>query len=316
MTETRIQISNVTDLRMLLAKQYMKQINNFFGEEKRAMKFLSGVISSCQRNPKLLECEPSTLINSFMMMAQLEFMPSDISGEAYVLPYNNKRQEGTQWVNVMEAQFQLGYQGLITLFYRSGSRSITAEIVYEKDDFSIVNGEIRHSPDVFAPDRGAPKGAYVIVELKSGGKVQKVMKKDDILAIGSRFSKSYKSKFSPWNPENDPDLWMWKKTVLKQVAKLVPKSDVLIEVIAEDNKDSDIEDRIKKASEETESLKLGNFEKKEENPFPVPNDTAVTETYDSAHVQTGGFGSGAYIHEEGCAVEKKEPCSCVPTVKQ
>ncbi len=77
-----------------------------------------------------------------------------------------------------------------------------------------------------------------------------------------------------------------------------------------------IEDRMKKAYEEIESLKIGNFEKKEENPFPVPNDTAVTETYVSAHVQTGGYGEGAYIHEEGCAVEKKEPCSCVPTVKQ
>lgn len=304
MTDTRIQISNVTDLRMLLAKQYMKQINNFFGEERRAMKFLSSVISSCQRNPKLLECEPSTLINSFMMMAQLEFMPSDISGEAYVLPYNNKRQEGTQWVNVMEAQFQLGYQGLITLFYRSGARSITAEIVYEKDDFSIVNGEIRHSPDVFAPDRGEPKGAYVIVELKNGGKVQKVMNKCDILAIGSRFSKSYKSKFSPWNPENDPDLWMWKKTVLKQVAKLVPKSDVLIEVIAEDNKDSDIEDRMKKASEETESLKLGNFEKKTELPDEPVEAGKVAEILQG------------YIHEAGCAIEKQEPCSCIPTVKQ
>lgn len=306
MTDTSVQIANIGDLRALIAKNYMKQINNFFGEEKRAMKFLSGVISSCQRNPKLLECEPTSLINSFMKMAQLEFMPSDVSGEAYVLPYNNKKQDGTQWVSVLEAQFQLGYQGLITLFYRAGARSITAEIVYEKDEFSIVNGEIRHSPDVFAPDRGSARGAYVIVELKNGGKVQKVMKKDDILAIGSRFSKSYKSKFSPWNPENDPDLWMWKKTVLKQVAKLVPKSDVLVEVIAEDNKDSDIEDRMKKAAEESESLKLGNFEKKSENSFPEPDDTA--------QVQTGGYGKGSVIHEEGCGVERKEQCTCIPVV--
>lgn len=310
MTDNKLQIASVGDLRMLLANQYMKQINNFFGEEKRAMKFLSGVISSCQRNPKLLECEPSTLINSFMMMAQLEFMPSDISGEAYVLPYNNKRQEGTQWVSVMEAQFQLGYQGLITLFYRSGARSITAEIVYEKDSFSIVNGEILHSPDVFAPDRGAPKGAYVIVELKSGGKVQKVMKKDDILAIGSRFSKSYKSKFSPWNPENDPDLWMWKKTVLKQVAKLVPKSDVLVEVIAEDNKDSDIDERMKKAEEETSSLKIGNFEKRDETDVLKVNFEKSATTEKAAQVLNG------YIHEEGCAIKNGEFCSCIPTVKQ
>jgi hypothetical protein len=35
---------------------------------------------------------------------------------------------------------------------------------------------------------------------------------------------------------------MWKKTVMKQVAKMVPKNDVLFTAIAADNKDSNIED--------------------------------------------------------------------------
>ena len=60
-----------------------------------------------QRTPKLLECTPETLLNSCMTMASLKLMPSGVSGEAFVLPYKNK--------GVMEAQFQLGYQGLVTL---------------------------------------------------------------------------------------------------------------------------------------------------------------------------------------------------------
>lgn len=229
-----IQLANVADLKVVLANQYMKQIENYFGDEKKALKFLSGVVASVQRNPALLECNSTSVINSFMTMAQLELMPSDVAGEAYVLPYKNK--------NGTVAQFQLGYQGLVTLFYRAGARSIVAEIVRKNDEFSVVNGEIFHKPDYFS-DRGEAIGAYVIVELQMGGKVTKVMSKPDIIAIGQKFSKSFATDFSPWKEKNDPELWMWKKTVLKQAAKIVPKNETIFKAIAEDNKDSNIEER-------------------------------------------------------------------------
>lgn len=244
---TEITTSN---LQQTLAKNYMKQINNFFGDESKALKFLSGVMADVKRTPALLDCSQETLINSYMMMAQLELMPSGVSGEAYVLPYKNRGK--------MEAQFQLGYQGLVTLFYRAGVRAITAEIVYKNDYFEVVNGEITHKPDYFS-DRGNPKGAYVIVELQEGGKISKVMKKEDILKIGEKFSKSWNTSFSPWNEKNDPELWMWKKTVLKQVAKLVPKNETIYKAIAEDNKDSVVSERQDKAKEEAKSLQMGNL---------------------------------------------------------
>lgn len=263
-------IKSPDDLKVVLAKHYQKQINNYFGDEKKALKFLSGVISAVQKTPKLLECNPTTVINSFMTMAQLELMPSDVSGEAYVLPYKGK--------NGMEAQFQLGYQGLVTLFYRAGARSITSEIVCKKDKFSYINGELKHEPDVFADDRGEAIGAYVIIELQAGGKVNKVMKKSDIIGIGQKFSKSYyeydfKTKkktdkigeHTPWNEKNDPELWMWKKTVLKQASKLVPKNETIYKAIAKDNEDSMIGDRLEQAEKEGEALKMGNLLKNQNN---------------------------------------------------
>jgi len=246
----------ITDLRLTLANQYQKQIENYFGDQKRALKFLSSVVSAVQRTPKLLDCEPSSVINSFMMVAQLELMPSDVSGEAYVLPYKNK------------AQFQLGYQGLVTLFYRAGVQSITAEIVYKNDKFKYVNGVIEHTPDIFSDDRGEAIGAYVIVELQQGGHVSKVMKKKDIMGIGQKFSKSFKTDFSPWKEANDPELWMWKKTVLKQAAKLVPKNETIFKAIAEDNKESNVKDRMEKAKKQSEGLKMGQLAK------PLNNDKA------------------------------------------
>lgn len=237
------------DLKVVLFSQHMKQINNFFRDEKDALKFLSSVVADVQKNPALLDCEPVTVINSYMTMAQLGLMPSGVSGEAYVLPY---KKGGNRTI----AQFQLGYQGLVTLFYRAGVREIVAEIVYEKDKFSVVNGKIQHEADFFAP-RGEAKGAYVIVTLQAGGQVSKVMSKEEILEIAKKFSKSYSGDFSPWNEKHDPQKWMWKKTVLKQCAKLVPKNETIYKAIAEDNEDSEFAGRLTNAKKESDDIKMG-----------------------------------------------------------
>lgn len=265
--------SRVKNFKLVLANQYQKQIENYFGDQKKAMKFLSAVVSAVQRTPKLLDCEPTTLINSFMTMAQLEFMPSDVSGEAYVLPYNDKTKG-------MIAQFQLGYQGLVTLFYRAGVRAIVAEIVYKNDAFSYINGELTHSPDIFSDNRGDAIGAYVIVELQHGGKITKVMSKKQIMDIGQKFSKSFSTSFTPWKVANDPDLWMWKKTVLKQAAKLVPKNETIFKAIAEDNKDSNISERMQKAKTESEGLKMGAalLKSGEDEPVDYDGDYLIEES--------------------------------------
>lgn len=273
--------STVADLKKVIAGNYQKQIENFFGDEKKALRFLSGVVSAVQRNPKLLECTPVSVINSFMTMAQLELMPSDVSGEAYVIPYNNKKKEGNQWRTVMEAQFQLGYQGLVTLFYRAGARSIVSEIVRDNDKFEYVNGNVTHAPDIFSDDRGDAKGAYCIVELHSGSKISKVMSKKEILGIGEKFSKSFKGDFTPWNESQDPQLWMWRKTVLKQLAKLVPKNERLVQAIAEDNKDSIIGDRLEGATEASKSLTMGSLIKHDKDNSQKENTAQEGEEQDA-----------------------------------
>ena len=272
MSDKQILLKSEKDLKVILAGQYMKQINNYFGDEKRALKFLSSVVSAVQRTPKLLECTPESIINSFMIMAQLELMPSGVSGEAYVLPYTVR--------GIPTAQFQLGYQGLVTLFYRAGVRSIVAEIIFDNDSFAMENGMPIHSYDVFS-ERGKAKGAYVIIELQAGGKVAKVMSMKDIMGIGKKFSKSFGTDFSPWNDANDPQLWMWKKTVLKQAAKLVPKNETIFKAIDADNEDSIISDRLEPSKVESESLKMGNLlknaETNKEGYQEVKNETQPTK---------------------------------------
>ena len=255
------QFTQVDDLKSVLGNTYMKQITNFFDNEKQALRFLSAVTSAVQRLPKLLDCTPVSVINSFMMMAQLGLMPSDVSGEAYVLPYENKKKDGNSWIKVLEAQFQLGYQGIVTLLYRAGAISIVTELVRKNDVFRIINGMLHHEVDPFKTrkERGEVIGAYAIINLKSGGRVEKFMRIEDILEHGKKFSKSFSSDFSPWNAANDPEGWMLRKTVLKQAAKLAPKNETLNLAIAEDNKDSIIADRLESATHGTQGLTMGSL---------------------------------------------------------
>lgn len=252
MTEKITILESPDALKVFLAKNYINQIRNFFGDEKQAMKFLSSVMVDVQKNPKLLECEPTTLINSYMTMAQLGLMPSGISGESYVLPYNNK--------SGMVAQFQIGYQGLITLFYRAGGQGLRTEIVRENDKFSYVNGVAHHEIDFLKSngERGRAVAAMAIATV-NGHELVKVMNAKDILDMGRQFSKSFSSQFTPWNEENDPELWMWKKTVLKQLAKMLPKNETIYRAIAEDNEDSIVSGRKMEGLVETSGLKMAKF---------------------------------------------------------
>jgi len=236
-----------------LQKEHQRAIENFFrGDKDRAMKFMSAVRYSLKKTPKLIECDKVSLMNAFMTCAEYELYPSNVSGEAYVLPYGK------------EAQFQLGYQGVITLLYRAGMQSINADIVCSNDEFdyqSGLNPNLIHRPKVFE-DRGNAIGVYAVATLPSGERAFKVLSKEDIMKF-KEFSKSKNSDFSPWNPKNDPELSMWRKTAIKQLAKFLPKNSAVFEAIAKDNVDSRISEA--RALSENSDLKMGNFLKENNN---------------------------------------------------
>ena len=150
-------------------------------------------------------------------------------GQAYVLPYLNK--------GVLEAQFQLGYKGLIDLAYRSGEvESIQAHVVYSNDTFECeygLNPKLTHKPA--EKDRGEPVKVYAVFKTKSGGFGFEVMSMDDVRKHAAKYSKAYNSSFSP----------MAKKTVLKRVLKYAPlKTEFVRAVVQDDSIKEDISDEM------------------------------------------------------------------------
>lgn len=202
-------------------QQYIKSME---GEIKKALpsvitpeRFTRIVLSAISVNPKLAQCTPASFLGAMMTSAQLGMEVNTPLGQAYVLPYNNK---GT-----MEAQFQLGYKGLIDLAYRSGEvEVIQAHVVCENDEFTCEYGlepKLTHVPA--DSNRGEPIKVYAVFKTKSGGFGFEVMSMEDVRNHAAKYSKAYGSAYSPWKTSFEE---MAKKTVLKRVLKYAPlKSD-------------------------------------------------------------------------------------------
>ena len=205
-------------------KTMQDYVRSMEGEIKKALpsvitpeRFTRILLSAISVNPQLGSCTPQSFLGAMMTSAQLGLEVNTPLGQAYVLPYHNKGQ--------LEAQFQLGYKGLIDLAYRSGEvEVIQAHVVYENDHFECEYGldpKLTHKPA--DKDRGEPIKVYAVFKTKSGGFCFEVMSMDDVRKHAEKYSKAYGSGFSPWKTNFEE---MAKKTVLKRVLKYAPlKSD-------------------------------------------------------------------------------------------
>lgn len=176
-------------------------------------RFTRMVLTAMSTTPQLKECSPGSFLGAMMQAAQLGVEPNTPLGQAYLIPYRNKGR--------LEAQFQLGYKGLIDLAYRSGEiTDIQAHEVHEADLFEFEYGlepKLKHVPAM--KDRGAVTAYYAVFHTKAGGHSFLVMSVDDIQEHKRKFSKAAGSGFSPWSTNFDA---MAKKTVLKQLLKYAP----------------------------------------------------------------------------------------------
>lgn len=189
-------------------------------------RMLSVVMNSIEKTPDLNKCTLDSLLSCVLASSTLGLEPDGVLGQAYIIPYENKGKK------CFEAQFQIGYKGLIALARRSGVIvSLTAQPVFSKDKFNYaygLNEKLVHVPA--DGDRGELKYAYAVAKFKDGGHHFEVMTKTDILKIKNS-SLGANSKFSPWTkwPEE-----MWRKTAAKKLCKFLPMAVELSRVALED----------------------------------------------------------------------------------
>ena len=202
-------------------KAALPQFTNALPAAIKPERFQSMVLTAVNKTPKLLECDPFSVVAAALQSAQLGLEPNTPLGQAYLIPYWDSKTKR------MICNFQPGYRGLITLAFRSGELlSIDAQEVYEADDFDFELGlemRLRHKPAMRNRKKPGEKPIYyyAVYKLKNGGQGMFVMTYEDVLDHAKQTSKSYKDGYftGPWRDHFDA---MAKKTVLIQLMKYMP----------------------------------------------------------------------------------------------
>lgn len=120
-----------------------KRFNELLG--KRTPQFVSSLVTLINATPQLQKAfyeAPITIVQSALKAATYD-LPIDPSlGYAYIVPFNNKQSDGSKRA---EAQFILGYKGMIQLALRTGvykTINVSDVRVGEVQSYDRLKGEI------------------------------------------------------------------------------------------------------------------------------------------------------------------------------
>ena len=181
-------------------------LNNFISVAKLAL----------NKNPKLLDLDRNSLMQTFMKAAQDGLL---LDGrEAAAVPYKSQ-------VNYLPM-----VDGIIKLMHNSGTiKTISVDVAYTNDCFEYEKGSnahVKHMP-LLSGDRGERLAVWCYVKTTNDGEYIEIMDMKQIEDC-RKVAKS-QNVWSQWYDQ------MAKKTILKRMAKLLPKSDALNTVLKMDD---------------------------------------------------------------------------------
>lgn len=213
---------------------YAQAIQNALPAGKSPNQLIQMAAFIISGDEKLKECTPRSIIGCVLKTAILGLNPA--LGECYYIQRNrNVAPKGEKPQYIREATFQDSYGGLVSLARRSGQiKAVYAEVVREGDEFSYERGTnpyILHRPTL---ETSRPKiAAYAVIQYLNGGTEFAVMSPAQI--------EQHRMK-SPYQREDGPSgIWqewedaMWKKTALREVMKVAPKSTDVAIALQTDN---------------------------------------------------------------------------------
>ena len=189
--------------------------------------FAVSILSVLQGSPKLKSASNESIYAAAMKAAVLNLSIEPSLGRAFLVPFKG------------QAQFQLGYKGLIELAQRSGKyKSINAVTIY-KAQFKSYDPFFETLEVDFSQPKDEVAGYVASFELLNGFKKIAYWTKYEVYEHGKRFSMSFNN--GPWKTDFDA---MAKKTVLKNILSIYgPLSIEMQEAIAADNEDSTISNK-------------------------------------------------------------------------
>lgn len=203
-------------------------------------------------NPYLLKCDPDSVKHAIVNVALTGITLNPALKYAYLVPRKVK--------NELKCILDISYMGMIKILTDAGAvKNVDAGVIYANDKYDFRRGSdpyFKHQPAL--SNRGEKVGAYAIAFLRDGGFQFEILGKEEIEKIRAT-SESYKNeegrKYSPWETWEDE---MWKKSTLKRLFKLLPKTNFSDQLIASISHDYDNE--VNDLTETKEDKYAGIFE--------------------------------------------------------
>jgi len=217
---------NPEEKMLVLLKKFEPEIARALPRHLSVDRMARIVTTAIRTTPKLAKCTPASFFGSVIQASQLGLEVNTPSGHAYLVPYENKRE------NCVECQLLVGYKGYIELAYRSKLvTKIIAREVKEGDLFNYAYGTdeyIQHVPSN-DPEREGREvtHSYAIVKIKDGDAIFSVLTRAQ---IDERRARSMADKYgkSPWQTDYAP---MAKKSAIRSIAAYIPQSSELAQAV-------------------------------------------------------------------------------------
>lgn len=187
----------------------------------------AGFVAQIWNNPKssyLRKATKESLLSSVISIAQTGLTLNPIAKQAYLIP----RYDG----GVIQAHLEPSYIGLLKLLTDAGQvKNIQTNLVYEGDEFDVSLGletKISHKPHyITKKPKGKIIGVYAVANILGGLQQFEYMTSKEIEDIRAT-SESYKAYLKK---PSLPCIWntyegeMYRKTVIKRIAKHLPRSE-------------------------------------------------------------------------------------------
>lgn len=168
---------------------------------QKAPGFISSILSVTNSNTLLQKAEPQSIMNAAVIAATLDLPINGSLGFAYIVPYKD------------QAQFQIGYKGLVQLAMRSGQyKTINVAEVYEGE----IKSENRFTGEYEFGEKTSDKvvGYMAYFRLTNGFEKYMYMTREEAERHGKKYSQTFKRGIGLWATDFDA---MAKKTVLKML---------------------------------------------------------------------------------------------------
>lgn len=242
MNNTAIKPKRMTFSVAISTDKYQQAINRTLRDPARAKRFIAAITSAVAANSALQECEAPSILSGALLGEGLNLSPSPQLGQYYLIPFDNAVKDANgkkvwlldengqhivdkngKWVlkTVKQAQFVLGYKGMIQLALRSGQYkrlNVMAIKTGELRNWNPLTEEIslRLIEDDIEREKTATTGYLATFEYLNGFTKTIYWSREKMESHALQYSKGYAAKkgYTFWEKDFDS---MAFKTMLRQL---------------------------------------------------------------------------------------------------